>query len=125
MARTREFIKLLQIRPRSGIVIAKCFLVWLFYIFATSSFCQEIDYKKTKARVTYEMKSIWLDIGPIELATIYINGEINNDAVLLVKKAYEKIKILGILNVELNSPGGSVDAALAIGRFFREKNAFV
>jgi ATP-dependent protease ClpP protease subunit len=78
---------------------------------------QEVDYKHTKARVTYKAQTEWIDgEGPIDFAEIYIGGEINRDAVLLVKRAYDEIKAP---NFSLDSFGGDVDAGLAIGRFLR------
>jgi hypothetical protein len=48
-----------------------------------------------KARVTYRAETTWFDgAGPAEGSIIYIRGEINRDAVLLVKQVYEKIKLL-------------------------------
>jgi hypothetical protein len=121
------------------------FLLGMLCLSTSPILCQEIDYRNTKACVTYEMASIWLDppmgAGPSERATLTIKGEINTDAVTMVKKYYEKITknmepdlalcavglcgAIAIVVVELDSLGGDVDAAIEIGRFFRAKDAGV
>jgi len=82
----------------------------------------------------------WLDgVGPGLGLTIYIRGEINPDAAILVRRYYDGLVEMSrrfhgqmnakdsdaAVNVHLDSEGGSVDSAIEIGRFLRDKNSNV
>jgi hypothetical protein len=100
-------------------------LLGMFCLITSPLHCQEIDYRNTKARVTFEWSSFWLDgVGPGENAIVNIKAEINNDAVTLVKGIFERPKA-GAINVSLDSPGGDVQSAIAIGRLVRANGANV
>jgi hypothetical protein len=55
-------------------------------------------------------------------ANLMIGGEINSATVSLVKREFDAHP-KQLFFVEFNSPGGSVDAGIALGRFLREQNA--
>lgn len=124
------------------ISVLRFFVVASFWGFSLPAFSQNIDFKNTKANVTFEADTSWIDrSGPLVGTTIYIRGEINQDTVILVHRDYDLLANLlqkyaeqmgwkpssPIVNVELDSVGGSVDAAIEIGRFLRagEANAIV
>lgn len=104
---------------------------------------QEINFEKTNARVTYDASTFWVDsLGPALTQTIYIRGEINRDTAVLVRRYYDdlielnrryeedvnmKPEVRGhsAINFQLDSLGGEVDTAIAIGRFVREKQGNV
>jgi hypothetical protein len=81
-----------------------------------------VDYAKTTARVTFEAKSFWVDeAGPVRTSSITVQGEINRDTIAMIKENYEFLAKIGAINLNLDTLGGSVDAALEIGRCVREK----
>jgi ATP-dependent protease ClpP protease subunit len=97
------------------------------------SAAQDIDYRNTKAHVTYTLVTVWRNGSSLPDArpTLAIEGEINSDAATLVKAYYDNAMkdtkpslppgLLIELPVELDSAGGDVDAAINIGRFLRSK----
>jgi ATP-dependent protease ClpP protease subunit len=112
-------------------------------LWATPALCQKIDFANTKARVSYEADTTWIDgVGPGLGLTIYISGEINRDAVTLVRRYFDGLiemsrrfeevvdmkpeyRGASSINFQLNSLGGEVDAAIEIGRFVRDKQGNV
>jgi hypothetical protein len=120
----------------------KYLLVGSLCAFSMSALCQPIDYEATKARVTYEAVTIWIDnVGPALGLTIRLRGQINSDAVFMVRRSYdtlilshrryyEEMNLPSVggehaINIQLDSMGGSVESAIEIGRFLRDKNVTV
>jgi ATP-dependent protease ClpP protease subunit len=117
------------------------FLISAFFCtYAAAALCGTIDFKKTKANVTYEASTFWLGgIGPAFSSTIKIHGEINRDAIELVRRYYETLAEVNrryaeeighpesepLANFQLDSPGGNVEAGIELGRFIREKKGNV
>jgi hypothetical protein len=107
--------------------------------YVTVAFCQVIDFKKTNANVTYEASTIWFQgSGPALGTTIKIRGEINRDAVVLVRRYYETLDEVSrryseeqnkpsaaTVNFQLDSLGGDVEAGIELGRFVRDKKGGV
>lgn len=116
-------------------------LVGILCASSVPALCQTVNYNSTKAEVTYQASTIWIDgVGPALGLEIHVRGQINRDAFALVRRYYDNLLELDrryrdemslpiatkeAINVHLDSVGGNVDAAIEIGRFVRDKQANV
>lgn len=81
--------------------------------------------RASSALVSYEQGCIDVPGGPACSFTINISGEIDNSTPLKVSKWLERLSNEFALSVYVDSNGGSIDAAMTLGRMLRSRVADV